>query len=110
MSAPVPFPVYEVYEDTSDDGRGPTKLVGRFLDAQVADMKAEGKGAMGSKGPIVMYWYIQVGPSQFFQVGAGPLQPQPQRLFLDDMNQHDAAYKSAIAKLTDDEKKALGLK
>lgn len=94
--------VYSVYTTTDEYGRR-GRLVGHFSDKTEADNQAQGQGWYGGKGDVVKIYSITIDGNTF------ALQSK-ETIKLNEIY-GDEYYKkqNALAKLTDEEKKLLGL-
>lgn len=96
--------VYEAFEDNDkQEGKGTQTSLGFFLFKETAELAAEGKGVQGSIGPIrkaTKFICEVVSSGEMYIIG-------------DKINNElssNFAKKRAMAKLSDEDKKVLGLK
>lgn len=104
MAIPTPIEIYRVSETIDDMGRT-GKIVGYFTDKDSALLVSDGHGWYGGQGKVETLHAIEAGSGKYFLLA----QPKPVRLDVDLVKELAAKKEKALAKLTSEERRLLGL-
>jgi hypothetical protein len=96
--------IYTAFEEIDQtEGRGGSRKLGHFYSKEDAELAADGKGVMGSRGRVVAQSYLTLDG-----ITGYPVDPKS-KVNLQTLTKAGTVRTRALKKLTVEERKALGL-